>query len=62
MFDGATSSTVGYGASAFFWAEWCMRGVTYSVASLPKRVVRSRMVRDGLTSGWLGDITPNLGT
>lgn len=66
MFEAATSSLVGDGASTLFWIDrWLPGGRIKDFAPnlftvVPTRSIRSRMVREGLTGGWLDDITPDL--
>ncbi|KAM0837799.1 hypothetical protein ACQ4PT_061397 [Festuca glaucescens] len=67
LFEGATYSVLGDGASTFFWTDkWLSDGRMCDVApnlfaAVPKQAPRQRLVHDGLTGGWLDDIPPDLG-
>jgi hypothetical protein len=67
IFEAATSSIVGDGASTFFWLDkWLPDGrlkdlAPHLFASIPRRLSQTRMVRDCLDGGWLDDISTNLG-
>ncbi|KAM0918372.1 hypothetical protein ACQ4PT_008930 [Festuca glaucescens] len=66
LFEGATYSVLGNGASTFFWTDqWLPEGRLTDIApnqskAVPKRVVRQRKVREGLAGAWLDDIPPDL--
>jgi hypothetical protein len=66
IFEAATSSVVGDGASTFFWLDkWLPEGRLKDLAPrlfalIPKRLPRSRLVKDCLDGGWLDDIPANL--
>jgi hypothetical protein len=66
VFEAATSSVVGDGASTFFWLDkWLLEGhlknlVPRLFALIPKRLSRSRLVKDCLDEGWLDDIPADL--
>jgi hypothetical protein len=63
IFEAATSSMVGDGATTFFWLDgWLPGGRLKDLAShlfalIPKRLSRVRLVRDALDGGWLDDIS-----
>jgi hypothetical protein len=67
IFEAATSSIVGDGASTLFWLDkWLPDGrlkdlAPHLFASIPRRLSRARMVRDCLDGGWLDAILTNLG-
>jgi hypothetical protein len=67
IFEAATSSIVGDGASTFFWLDkWlrdgCLKDLApHLFASIPRRLSQARMVRDCLDGGWLDAIPTNLG-
>jgi hypothetical protein len=66
LFEGSTYSVLGDGASTFFWTDrWLPEGRLTDIApnlvkAIPKRVVRVRKVREGMTGTWLDDIPPDL--
>jgi hypothetical protein len=66
IFEAATSSVVGDGASMFFWLDkWLPEGrlkdlAPHLFALIPKRLSRSRLVKDCLDGGWLDDIPADL--
>jgi hypothetical protein len=66
IFKAATSSVVGDRASTFFWLDkWLPKGRLKDLAPslfalIPKRLSRSRLVKDCLDGGWLDDIPVNL--
>jgi hypothetical protein len=66
LFEGATSSILGDGASTFFWTDrWLPLGRLTDIApnllrAVPKRSLRTRKVREGLAGAWLDDISPDL--
>jgi hypothetical protein len=66
IFEAATSSMVGDGASTFFWLDkWLREGrhkdlAPHLFALIPKRLSRSRLVKDCLDGGWLDDIPTDL--
>jgi hypothetical protein len=66
IFEAATSSVVGDGASTFFWLDkWLPEGRLKDLAPrlfalIPKRLSRSRLVKDCLDGGWLDDIPADL--
>jgi hypothetical protein len=66
IFKAATSSVVGDGASTFFLIDrWLPDGrlkdlAPYLFALIPKRLSRSRFVKDCLDGGWLDDIPADL--
>jgi hypothetical protein len=66
VFEAATSSVLGDGASTFFWIDrWLPDGRLKDLAPrlfalIPKRLSRSRMVKDCLDGGWLDDIPADL--
>jgi hypothetical protein len=68
VFEAATSSVVGDGASTFFWLDkWLPEGrlkdlAPCLVALISKRLSRSRLVKDCLDGGWLDDIPADLDT
>jgi hypothetical protein len=63
VFEAATSSVVGDGASTYFWLDnWLPDGRLKDIAPhlfalIPRRLSRSRLVKDCLDGGWL-DNTP----
>jgi hypothetical protein len=62
IFEAATSSTVGDGATTFFWLDnWLPDGRLKDLAPhlfvlIPKSLSRGRLVKDALDGGWLDDI------
>jgi hypothetical protein len=62
IFEAATSSIAGDGATTFFWLDsWLPDGRLKDLAPhlfvlIPKRISRVRLVRDALDGGWLDDI------
>jgi hypothetical protein len=66
VFEAATSSVVGDGASTFFWLDkWLPSGRLKDLAPclfalIPKRLSQSRLVKDCLDGGWLDDIPADL--
>jgi hypothetical protein len=66
VFEAATSSVLGDGASTFFWIDrWLPDGRLKDLAPrlfalIPKRLLRSRLVKDCLDGGWLDDIPADL--
>jgi hypothetical protein len=69
VFKAAASSVVGDGASTFFWLDkWRLPEGRLKdlaprlVALIPKRLSRSRLVKDCLDGGWLDDIPADLDT
>jgi hypothetical protein len=66
VFEAATSSVVGVGASTFFWLDrWLPDGRLKDLAPnlfalIPRRLSWSRLVKDCLEGGWLDDIPTNL--
>jgi hypothetical protein len=62
IFKATTSLVVGDGASTFFWLDnWLPDGrlkdlVPHLFALIPRRLSRSRLVKDCLDGGWLYDI------
>jgi hypothetical protein len=66
IFEAATSSVVGDGASTFFWLDrWLPDGrlkdlVPHLFSLIPRRLSRSRLVTDYLDRGWLDDIPAKL--
>jgi hypothetical protein len=66
IFEAATSSVLGDGASTFFWLDkWLPNGrlkdlAPHLFALIPKRLSRSRLVKDCVDGGWLDDIPANL--
>jgi hypothetical protein len=61
VFEAATSSVVGDGASTFFWIDrWLPDGRLKDLAPqlfalIPKRLSRSRLVKERLDGGWPDD-------
>jgi hypothetical protein len=68
LFEGATYSVMGDGASTFFWTDsWLPDGRICEFApnlfgAVPKSALRQRRVREGLAGSWLDDVPPDLGT
>jgi hypothetical protein len=66
IFEAATSSVVGDGASTFLWLDkWLPDGrlkdlAPHLFALIPWRLYRARMVRNCVDGGWLDDIPTNL--
>jgi hypothetical protein len=66
IFEAATSSTVGDGASTFFWLDnWLSNGrlkdlAPHVFALIPRRLSRSRLIKDCFDRGWLHDIPTDL--
>jgi hypothetical protein len=66
IFEATTSSVAGDGASTFFWLDkWLPKGRLKDLAPrlfalIPKRLLRSRLVKDCLDGGWLDDIPADL--
>jgi hypothetical protein len=66
IFEAATSSVVGDGATTFFWLDsWLPDGrpkdhAPHLFALIPKRLSSVRLVKDALNGGWLDDIPPDL--
>ena len=66
LFEVATTSIVGDGASTFFWLDkWLPGGRVKELTpnlflKVPKSARSSRLVREGLAGGWLEDIPPDL--
>jgi hypothetical protein len=66
VFEVATSSVVGDGASTYFWLDdWLPDGHLKDLAPhlfvlIPRRLSRSRLVKDCLDGGWLDDIPTDL--
>jgi hypothetical protein len=66
VFEAATSFVVGDGASTFFWLDkWLLEGRLKDLAPhlftlIPKRLSRSRLVKECLDGGWLDDIPADL--
>ena len=66
LFEDATSSHVGDGASTFLWTDrWLPQGRVKDLApnlfaNVPKRTIKTRLVRDGLNGGWMVDVPPDL--
>jgi hypothetical protein len=66
VFEAATSSVLGDGASTFFWIDhWLPDGrlkdlAPHLFALIPKRLSRSRLVKDCFDGGWLDDILADL--
>ncbi|KAM0829175.1 hypothetical protein ACQ4PT_067046 [Festuca glaucescens] len=67
LFEGATFSVLGDGASTLFWLDrWLPDGRISDIApnlfaAVPKRTVKQRRVREGLAGGWLEDLSQDLG-
>jgi hypothetical protein len=63
LFEGATYSVPGDGASTLFWSDrWLPDGCISDIApnlfaTVPKRVVKQRRVREGLAGGCLEDLS-----
>jgi hypothetical protein len=61
LFERATYSVLGDGASTFFWTDrWLPEGRLMYIApnlvkAIPKHLVRLRTVREGLNGAWLDD-------
>ena len=66
LFEVATTSVVGDGASTLFWTDrWLAGGRVKELApnlllKVPKRARCSRRVREGLAGGWLEDVPSDL--
>jgi hypothetical protein len=66
IFEAATSSVVGDGATTFFWLDrWLPDGRLKDLAPhlfslIPRRLSRSRLVKHCLDGGWLDHIPANL--
>jgi hypothetical protein len=62
IFEAATSSVVGDGATTFFWLDsWLPDGrpkdhAPHLFALIPKRLLSVQLVKDALNGGWLDDI------
>jgi hypothetical protein len=67
VFEAATSSVVGDGASTYFWLDNCLPDgrlkdlAPHLFAVIPRRLSRSRLVKDCLEGRWLDDIPTDLG-
>ncbi|KAM0878408.1 hypothetical protein ACQ4PT_034897 [Festuca glaucescens] len=67
LFEGATYSVLGNGASTFFWTDrWLPEGRLVDIApnltaAVLKRAVRQCRVREDLAGAWLDDLPPDLG-
>ena len=66
IFEAATHTAIGDGETALFWTDRWLRGeriveiAPYLSAMVPKRILSTRTVREGLQGTWLRDCVPNL--
>jgi hypothetical protein len=66
LFEGATYSVLGDGASTFFWTDnWLLDGRICELApnlfkAVPRSALRQRRFCEGLARSWLDDVPPDL--